>query len=89
MLANCRGSSRKGRVMDSFGWTGGNNHLSQVSRVRKATSGSILVNSALSYRTMQLGIELLLCGIFRPGTPSVLMQGQLIFHFSEVGKKKS
>jgi len=75
-------------MTDSFGWTGGNNHLSQVSRVRKGMSGSVLVNSALSYRSMAIGIEFLPCGIFRPGTPSLLMEGQLIFHFSEMGKKK-
>lgn len=71
--------------MDSLGWTGRNNHLSQASRVRKTISGSILV---LTYRGMEIGIAFLLCGTFRPGTPSVLMQGWLIFHFSDTEKKK-
>lgn len=35
-------------------------------------SGSNLVNSALSYRSMEIGFEFVLGGIFRPGTPSVL-----------------
>lgn len=49
-------------------------------------SGFILVNSALSYRSMEAGIEFL-SGIFRPRTPTALMQGWLIFNFSERGKK--
>lgn len=79
-----RGRAARGERWAVFGRTGGNSHLSRVSGVRKAVSGSVRVNSALSDRSTEIGTELLLCGISRSGAPSFLMQGWLIFHFSEM-----